>query len=94
MKITIVGKVKVIGALKETDKMRSINIVITSEYDTNYPQHLSCELLNGKIELINGISVGDLITCEANLNGKEWQNQNTLETKYFNSINLWKITKN
>lgn len=61
---------------------------------TKYPQHISCQLNQGKTSLIEGINVGDLVSAEVNLRGKEWQDPNTLVTKYFNSIEIWKLTKN
>jgi hypothetical protein len=51
------------------------------------------QLNQGKTSLIDGIKVGDLVTAEFNLRGREWQNPTTLETKYFNSIEIWQLKK-
>jgi len=90
----IKGQVKAIMPVKETATFKSIEVIITIDFDGKYPQHISCQLNQGKTSLIEGIKVGDLVTAEVNLRGREWQDPNTLVTKYFNSIEIWKLTKN
>lgn len=90
----IKGQVKAIMPVKETTTFKSIEVIITTDFDGKYPQHLSCQLSQGKTSLIDDIKVGDLVTAEINLKGREWQNPATLETKYFNSIEVWKLNKN
>ncbi len=90
----IKGQVKAIMPVKETATFKSIEVIITIDFDGKYPQHISCQLNQGKTSLIEGINVGDLVTAEINLRGREWQDPNTLVTKYFNSIEIWKLTKN
>ena len=88
------GKIKAIMPVKETATFKSIEVIITTDFDTAYPQHLSVQFNQGKTSLIEGFKEGDLVTAEINLKGREWQNPNSLETKYFNSIEVWKLTKN
>lgn len=90
----IKGQVKAIMPVKETATFKSIEVIITTDFDTKYPQHISVQLNQGKTSLIDGINVGDLVTADVNLKGREWQDLNTLVTKYFNSIDVWKLTKN
>lgn len=90
----IKGQVKAIMPVKETATFKSIEVIITIDFDGKYPQHISCQLNQGKTSLIEGINVGDLVSAEVNLRGREWQDPNTLVTKYFNSIEIWKLTKN
>ena len=90
----IKGQVKAIMPVKETATFKSIEVIITIDFDSKYPQHISCQLNQGKTSLIEGINVGDLVSAEVNLRGREWQDPNTLVTKYFNSIEIWKLTKN
>jgi len=87
------GKIKAIMPVKETATFKSIEVIITTDFDTTYPQHLSVQFYQGKTSLIEGFKVGDLVTAEVNLKGKEWTNP-LGETKYFNSIEVWKLTKN
>ena len=89
----IKGQVKAIMPVKETATFKSIEVIITIDFDGKYPQHLSCQLSQGKCDLINGINIGDLVTAEINLKGREWTNPQG-ETKYFNSLDVWSLKVN
>jgi len=86
------GQIKAIMPLKETATFKSIEVIITTDFDTKYPQHISCKLTQGRCDLINGLNVGDLVSAEFNLRGKEWNGDQGV--KYFNSIEIFKLTKN
>lgn len=87
------GTVKAIMPMKENNTFRSIEFVVTDNSNEKYPQHIPMSVSQGKCELLNDIKVGDEVTVNANVNGREYQDKNTLETKYFLSLNAWKITK-
>jgi hypothetical protein len=91
--MTINGQIKAIMPVKETATFRSIEVIITNDFDGKYPQHLSCQLSQGKCDLINGINIGDLVTAEINLKGRLWVNPQG-EEKYFNSIDIWSLKVN
>jgi hypothetical protein len=91
--MTIQGQIKAIMPLKETSTFKSIEVIITTDFDTKYPQHVSLQLNQGKTSLIDGIKVGDLVTAEFNLKGREWQDPNANVTRYFNSIEIWQLKK-
>jgi len=86
------GKIKVIGETKEYGKngFRKREVVITTE--EQYPQFLNIEFIQDKTELINKFSVGDKVKIGINLRGREWVSPQG-ETKYFNSIQGWRIEK-
>lgn len=90
----ITGQVKAIMPIKETDKFRSIEFVLTDNSTPQYPQHIPMQVCQGKCDLMNGINIGDTLTVSVNLKGREYQDKNTLETKYFLSLDVWKINKN
>lgn len=79
-------------AVKVSEKMQKIEFVLTTGYDTPYPQHVSFQVTNDKCSLLDALNVGDLITVEFNLKGREWNGPQGL--KYFNTLDAWKITKN
>jgi hypothetical protein len=62
-------------------------VVTTNE---QYPQVLAIEFVKDKIELLNAFKVGDDVKVSINLRGREWVNPQG-ETKYFNSIQGWRI---
>jgi len=91
--MNLTGQIKAIMPIKETATFKSVEVIITTDLDTMYPQYVSCQLTRGKTSLIDGIKVGDLVTAEFNLRGREWLDPNTKITKYFNSIEIWQLKK-
>ena len=84
------GSIKVIGVVQEisaTFKKREL-VVSTDE---QYPQTLSIEFIQDKTELLNKFEIGQNVKVGINLRGREWENPQTKEIKYFNSIQGWRI---
>lgn len=78
--------------IKVSDKLQKREFVLTTGFDTPYPQYVSFQVTNDKCSLLDAINVGDLVRVEFNLKGREWDSPNGV--KYFNSLDAWKITKN
>ena len=84
------GSIKLIGEVQEisaTFKKREL-VVSTDE---QYPQTLSIEFIQDKTDLLNKFEVGQNVKVGINLRGREWENPQTKEIKYFNSIQGWRI---
>ena len=84
------GSIKVIGEVQEisaTFKKREL-VVSTDE---QYPQTLSIEFVQDKTDLLNKFELGQNVKVGINLRGREWENPQTKEIKYFNSIQGWRI---
>ena len=64
-------------------------ILLTQE---QYPQTLSIEFLQDKVNLLSNFNEGDEVKISINLRGREWVNPEGV-TKYFNSISGWRIEK-
>jgi len=86
----IQGKIKLIGETKTfgANGFRKRELVITTE--EQYPQHIMIEFVQDKTDLLNNYQVGQNIKVSINLRGREWVNPQG-ETKYFNSIQGWRI---
>lgn len=86
----IQGKIKMIGDVKEfgNNGFRKREVVITTE--EQYPQFLNVEFTQDKCEIVDKFQVGQDVKIEINLKGREWVSPQG-ETKYFNSINGWRI---
>ena len=86
----IVGKIKWIDETKTygTNGFRKREIVVTTE--EQYPQHILVEFIQDKCDLLNAYQVGQPVKIGINLRGREWVNPEG-ETKYFNSIQGWRI---
>jgi len=86
----IQGKVKMIGETQTfgSNGFRKREIVVTTE--EQYPQHIMVEFVQDKTDLLNNYQVGQTVKISINLRGREWVNPQG-ETKYFNSIQGWRI---
>ena len=86
------GKIKLIGETKTygSNGFRKREVVITT--DEQYPQFITIEFVQDKTELLDNFKVGDEVEISINLRGREWITPEG-ETKYFNSIQGWRITK-
>tara|TARA_R110002096_G_scaffold107874_1_gene236151 strand:+ start:325 stop:600 length:276 start_codon:yes stop_codon:yes gene_type:complete len=88
----VVGIIKVLGATQEIGAkgFKKREVVITTVED--YPQMLSIEFTQDKVDLLNEFMEGSSVTISINLRGREWINPQG-EAKYFNSLQGWKITQ-
>lgn len=84
------GRIKLIGETKEygSNGFRKREVVITTE--EQYPQPILVEFVQDKTELLNNFEVGQQVKININLRGREWVSPQG-ETKYFNSIQGWRI---
>ena len=84
------GSIKVIGEVQEISaKFKKRELVVST--DEQYPQTLSIEFIQDKTELLNKFEIGQNVKVGINLRGREWENPQTKEIKYFNSIQGWRI---
>lgn len=84
------GKIKLIDETKTygNNGFRKREMVLTTE--EQYPQTVLIEFIQDKTELLNNYSVGQDVKISINIRGREWVNPQG-ETKYFNSIQGWRI---
>ncbi|MAM29751.1 MAG: hypothetical protein CMC13_12075 [Flavobacteriaceae bacterium] len=84
------GKIKMIDETKTygNNGFRKRELVVTTE--EQYPQHIMIEFVQDKTDLLNSYQVGQNVKVSINLRGREWVNPQG-ETKYFNSIQGWRI---
>ncbi len=88
----VLGKIKVIGETKEfgSNGFQKREVVVTTE--EQYPQHILVEFVQDKCAIIDNYKVGEMVKIGINLRGREWVSPQG-ETKYFNSIQGWRIDK-
>lgn len=86
----IQGRIKVIGETQTfgSNGFRKREVVVTTE--EQYPQHIMVEFIQDKTDLLDNYQVGQQVKISINLRGREWVNPQG-ETKYFNSIQGWRI---
>lgn len=84
------GKVKMIGETETVGNngFRKRDIVVTTE--EQYPQQILVQFVQDKTDLLNNYAVGQQVKISINLRGREWVSPQG-ETKYFNTIQGWRI---
>ncbi|MEP3838203.1 MAG: DUF3127 domain-containing protein [Algibacter sp.] len=84
------GRIKMVGETQTfgSNGFRKREIVVTTE--EQYPQHIMVEFVQDKTDLLNSYKEGQQVKISINLRGREWVNPQG-ETKYFNSIQGWRI---
>ena len=86
----LTGNIKLVGDIQEiSPTFKKRELVITT--DEQYPQTISIEFVQDKCSLLDGLNIDQKVKVSINLRGREWQNPETKEIKYFNSIQGWRI---
>lgn len=62
-------------------------VIVTEE---NYPQTIIIQFTQQRCDLLDSLQVGQNVKVYINIKGREWTNPQG-ETKYFNTIEGWKI---
>jgi hypothetical protein len=87
----VTGKIKVVNPEQQISaSFKKRELVVTT--DEQYPQHIMVEFTQDKCDLLNNYSVGEDVKVSINIRGREWVSPQG-ETKYFNSIQGWRIEK-
>jgi len=89
--MNIVGKLHL---KKETQQVtatfRKREFVIEFAENPEYPQFILFQLVQDRVELIDGYQEGAMLDVSFNLRGRSWTSPQG-ETKYFNSLEAWRI---
>lgn len=86
----VTGKIKLVGTTQTfgSNGFRKRELVVTT--DEQYPQMILIEFIQDKCDILDSYNVGQDVVVSINLRGREWVNPQG-ETKYFNSIQGWRI---
>ncbi|MFI5204603.1 MAG: DUF3127 domain-containing protein [Flavobacteriales bacterium] len=91
--LTFKGTIKVLFDTQQvSDKFRKREFVVM-ETGSPYPQEVIFQLVQEKVDLLEGYQVGDEIEVSFNLRGRAWTSPKDGITKYFNSLDAWKIAR-
>lgn len=75
-----------------TDKFRKREFVVSDE-SSQYPQEIIFQLVQDKVDLLDPFNEGEQIKVNFNLRGRRWDNPKTGETRFFNSLDAWRLEK-
>ena len=87
----ISGKVtKIFDAQTFASGFKKREVIVTTQ--EQYPQPLSVEFTQDKVDLVDQMNVGDDVKVSINLRGREWTSPEGV-VRYFNSIVGWRVEK-
>lgn len=75
-----------------TEKFKKREFVITDE-GSQYPQEIIFQLTQDRVDLLDPYNEGDMLKVNFNLRGRRWLNPKTDETRFFNSLDAWRLEK-
>lgn len=76
--------------IKDTFKKREF---VISDESSQYPQEIIFQLIQDKCDLLDPFNIGEEIKVNFNLRGRRWDNPKTGETRFFNSLDAWRLEK-
>lgn len=86
----VIGTIKVKNDTQVvSEKFKKRDVVITTEANTPYPQHVTFQMTQGKCESLDKYNVNDEVRIHFNLRGREWNGPEGI--KYFNTLEAWRI---
>tara|TARA_Y100000782_G_C10188538_1_gene268586 strand:- start:10703 stop:11080 length:378 start_codon:yes stop_codon:yes gene_type:complete len=86
MNVEITGRIKeIFEAQTFNSGFKKLEFVVTTQ--EQYPQDLKLELVQDKVDLINGMNKGDEVKAQVNLRGNEYQG------RYFVNLQAWRVEK-
>lgn len=87
------GTIKFIGQTEQVSAtFQKRDVVIMTEESSQYPQPILVQFTQAKCDELNTCQVGQQAIISVNLRGKEYQDKQTGQIKYFNTIQGWRIT--
>jgi Domain of unknown function (DUF3127) len=91
MGIETTGKLHTIYETKQvSERFSKREFVVEIADNPKYPQTVLFQLTGDRCSQLDGMNVGDQITVEFSLRGREWRSPQG-EVKYFNSLDVWKV---
>ena len=88
----ITGQIYAIfNEVQVTERFSKREFVI--ETADEYPQHVLCQLTQDKCSMLDKFGVGQEVEVSINLRGKKYIDKQGV-TKFFNSIEVWKMKSN
>ncbi len=91
MAMEATGKLHTIFDTKQvSERFSKREFVVEMTDNPKYPQTVLFQLTGDRCTQLDGMNVGDQISIEFSLRGREWKSPSG-EVKYFNSLDVWKV---
>lgn len=90
MAMEAVGKLRAVFDTKQFSERFSKREFVLEIVDGKYPQTVLFQVTGDRCSALDQFQIGDEVRLEFNLRGREWKSPQG-ETKYFNSLDVWRI---
>lgn len=87
----VAGKLVVINATQVVSEKFSKRTFVVAT-DDKFPQEIEFQLTQDKCDYLDYYKVGEQVNVSLNIRGRKWDSPSG-ETKYFNTLEAWKIEK-
>lgn len=85
------GSIKLINETEViSDKFQKRSFVIVTD-EEKYPQEILIETTQDNVSLLDKFAEGETVTASINIRGRAWESPKDGTTKYFNTIQAWRI---
>lgn len=85
------GTIKFIGSTQQvSDSFKKRDFVVTDS-SGQYAQHIQLEFVQDNCDSLDKFNVGDEVSVDFFLRGREWTNPKDGSVRYFNTLNAWKV---
>jgi len=92
MQLQIKGQVKFKSEVSVISDKFSKQTIWVAETEGEYKQTYELQAINKNIDKLQGFNVNDIVVVDCNVNGKVVNTKNG--ERVFNSLDIWKISKN
>ena len=87
----VTGKIYLIGdTIQVSERFTKREFVVELNDNPKHPQLVQFQLTGDRCAQLDGLSVGEEISLEFSLRGREWKSPKG-ETKFFNSLDVWRV---
>ena len=83
---------EIFETVEVSERFRKREFVVEYIENPQYPEFLKFEMTQDKCEMLDQFQVGDEVEIAFNLKGRKWISPQG-DTKYFNSLQAWKIAQ-
>ena len=91
MGIEVTGRLHTIFATQQvSERFTKREFVVEMSDNSKYPQTVLFQLTGDRCNQLDGLEVGTEVRIDFSLRGREWKSPKG-ETKYFNSLDVWKV---
>jgi hypothetical protein len=91
MAMEATGRLHTIFETKQvSERFSKREFVVEMMDNPKYPQTVLFQLTGDRCSQLDGMNVGDQISIEFSLRGREWKSPSG-DVKYFNSLDVWRV---